>query len=103
MFIPAVGAQRTIAPTRACYRYVPASNVELDGFLRTLHDETEPCRGILAHQLVDDPVGDDLIGDVDAQQTARPRIEGGLPQHLRHHLAEPLESRDLGVRPAVAV
>ena len=48
-------------------------------------------------------VGDDLIGDVDAQQPARPRVERGLPQHLRHHLAEPLESRDLRVRPAVAV
>src|SRR5580765_9054427 len=78
-------------------------DVELLRIFGSLHDETEPGRGIFPHELVDHAVGDDLIGDVDAQQPARSRIEGRLPQHLRHHLAKSLESRDLGVGSAVAV
>ena len=77
------------------------SDVELLGFFRALHDEAEARRRVLAHQLVDHAIGDDLIGDVDAQQPPRARVERRFPQHLRHHLAEPLEARDL--RRAAAV
>ena len=43
----------------------------------------------------------DLIDDLHAQQPPRPRIERRLPQHLRHHLAEALEARDLDLALAV--
>ena len=44
-----------------------------------------------------------LIVDDDAQQAAGIRVEGGFPEHLRHHFAESLETGDLGVAPAVGV
>ena len=66
------------------------------GLLGALHDEAKPRRRILAHQLVDDAIGHELILHVDAQQTARPRVERRFPQHLRHHLAQAFEPRDLG-------
>ena len=83
----------------------PRNNLEIE-FLRlfgAIHDEAEPRRCVLAHQLVDDAIGDDLIGDLDAQQPSRPRVERRLPQHLRHHLAETLEPRDLRVAASVGV
>ena len=78
-------------------------HIEFLGLLRSIHDETKPCAGVLAHQLVDHAVCGDLIENLDAEQTARPRVHGGSLQHLRHHLAEALEPRDLGVRTAIAV
>ena len=70
-------------------------NVELLRFVGSFHDEAEACRCVLAHQLVDHPVGDDLIGHLDAKQTTGPRVQRRLPQHFGHHLAEPFESGDL--------
>ena len=35
-------------------------NVEFLRLLGPLHDEAEPCGGILPHQLVDHAIGDDL-------------------------------------------
>src|SRR5262245_35272071 len=78
-------------------------NVKLLRIFRSLHDETEPCRRILPHQLVDDAIRDDLIGDLYPKQASRSRVECGLPEHLGHHFAQALESRDLGVRATVAV
>jgi hypothetical protein len=42
------------------------SDVQFLGLVSALHDEAEPGGCILAHQLVDDAVGDDLVGHVDA-------------------------------------
>src|SRR6185503_21230198 len=71
-------------------------NVQLLRIFRSLHDETEPCRRVLAHQLVDDAIRDDLIRNLYAKQASCSRVECGFPQHLGHHLAEPLEPGDLG-------
>src|SRR5581483_6137939 len=72
-----------------------ASNIQLLCLVGPFHDEAEARRRVFAHQFVDHTVGHDLIGDVDAQQPPRPRIERRFPQHLRHHLSEAFESRDL--------
>ena len=45
-------------------------DVQFLRLFRAVHDEAEARRGVLAHQLVDDAIGDDLIGDLDAQQPA---------------------------------
>ena len=87
----------------AAQPYVCGLDVQLLGFLGALHDEAEARRRILAHQLVDHAIGHDLIGDSDPQQAARARVERRLPQHLRHHLAETLEARDLRRRPAAVL
>src|SRR5437773_320814 len=71
------------------------SNVKLLRFVRPLHDEAEPRRRVLAHQLVDHAVGHDLIGHVHALQPSRPRVQRRFPQNFRHHLAEALEACDL--------
>src|SRR4051812_7685056 len=67
------------------------SDVQLLGVLGAVHDETEAGGRVLAHQLVDDAIGDDLIGNLDPLQTAALRVERGFPQHLRQHLPQPLE------------
>src|SRR4029450_3021790 len=69
-------------------------DVQLFSLVCALHDESEPRRGVLAHQLVDHAIRPNLVGYLDAKQTARARIERGFPQHLRHHLAEAFESRN---------
>jgi hypothetical protein len=51
------------------------SYVEFVGLFRPFHDEPEPRGGIPAHQLVDDPVGRDLTGDLDSQQPPCAGIE----------------------------
>src|SRR5262245_66483485 len=90
--------------TYMCVRRSTFENMVLDVQLLRLfgplHDELEPRGRILAHELVDHAIGDDLIGDLHAQQTPRPRIERRLPQHLRHHLPEAFEARDLRLRTA---
>src|SRR5690348_7306165 len=65
-------------------------DVQLVRLLGAIHDDAEPSGRVLPHQLVDHAIGNDLIGDLDALQPARLRVERRLPQHLRHHLAEPL-------------
>ena len=47
-------------------------DVELFGLLGALHDEPKPRRRVLAHQLIDHPVGDELIGDLHAQELFSP-------------------------------
>src|SRR5262249_40680446 len=47
------------------------SDVQLLGFVSTVHDEVEARRRILAHQLVDDAVGFECVGDRDAEHAAR--------------------------------
>src|SRR5687767_10524305 len=78
-------------------------NVQLLRFFGALHDEPEAGRGILPHQLVDDTIGHDLVADLHAQEAARPRVQRRLPEHLRHHLAEALEARDLGNGPVAVL
>src|SRR4051812_27060409 len=75
----------------------PALDVKFLGLVRTFHDEAEPRRRVLAHQLVDHAIGHQrvLVGDVHALQPSRARVQRRLPEHLRHHLAEALEARDL--------
>jgi hypothetical protein len=41
------------------------------------------------------PISHNLIDDIDAQQASGLRIQGRLPKHLRHHLTQALEARDL--------
>src|ERR1019366_8686471 len=57
-----VKASRKRTKRRACL------DVKFLSLVRPLHDEAEPGRCVLAHQLVDHPVGDELIGDVHAPQ-----------------------------------
>lgn len=74
------------------------SNVKLFRFFRPLHDEPEPRRQILPHQLVEHAVRQDLIDDLDPEQT--PRSQRSLSQQLRHHLAKTREPRNF--HPAAA-
>src|SRR4030095_11524631 len=92
-----------LGPTWVTAQLYPDSDVQFLSFFRALHDEPESRRRVLAHQLVDHPVGDDLIGDLDAEQPAGARVERGLPQDLGHHLAKALEARDLRAAAAVAM
>src|SRR4051794_7407085 len=87
---------RTMSTSRAPRRR-PALDIQFLGLVGALHDEAEPRGRVLAHQLVDDAIGHEhvLFRHVDAQQPPRTRVQRRLPQHLRHHLAEPLEARDL--------
>jgi hypothetical protein len=80
----------------------PTLDIKFFRLLCALHDEPESGRRILADQFVHDAVGHDLVGHLDSELPAGTRIQGGFPEHLRHHLAEPFEPRDLGRR-AVAV
>ena len=60
------------------------------------------AEAFFSHQLVDDPVGDDLIGNFHTQKSTRLRVQRGLPEHLGHHFAQTLEPGDLGRVPSVA-
>src|SRR5207302_1647368 len=43
-----------------------ASNIQLFGFFGAFHDESKSRRCVFAHQLVDHPIGHELIGHLDA-------------------------------------
>jgi hypothetical protein len=72
------------------------------GFFGALHDEAEARRRILSHQFVDHAIGHNLVGDFNAEQAPGSGIQRRLPQDLRHHFAQALESGDLGLA-AIAV
>jgi hypothetical protein len=44
-----------------------SSYIEFFSLFRAFHDEPEPRGCVLAHQLVDDAIGDDLVGYFDAE------------------------------------
>ena len=58
MIRPKAGPQEQAWPT--------LSEIEFFRVFRAFHDEAEPRRRILAHQLVDHAIGDELIGDLGA-------------------------------------
>src|SRR3954470_17175741 len=66
------------------------------GLRRSLHDELEAGFYVLAHQLGQHAVGLEPVGDCDAEEAPRRRIQRGPLQLLRLHLAEALEAHDLG-------
>ena len=70
---------------------------------RSFHDESKPRGCVFSHQLVDDAIGDDLIGDLYSKKASCSRVERRFPQHLGHHFTEALEPGDLSVRAAIAV
>src|SRR5262245_32759602 len=100
---PVAGARCASKGTDTATATTSRLHVKLLRIFRSLHDETEPGRCIFPHQLVDNAIGHDLIRNFHPLQPSRSRVQRGLPQHLGHHFAEALESRDLGVRAAVAV
>ncbi len=77
-------------------------DIEMLCFGRMLHDEGEASRRDLSHELGDDAVGAKGVVDGDFLEPAGFGIEGGLPQHLRHHLTETFEAGDLDL-PALGV
>src|SRR4051794_30507212 len=70
-------------------------DVDVYRVLGVLHDELEALCRVLAHQLIDDLVRLQRVGDLDAQEAPRLGRQGRLPEDLRHHLAEALEARDV--------
>ena len=67
-----LGAQSPSSASSFVVRAGQASlDVELLGVFGAVHDEAEARRRVLAHQLVDHAIGDELIGDLHLQQPPR--------------------------------
>src|ERR1700755_3559370 len=94
----AVGSAAALTPSRtAPSRRPDDSNIDLDGVPAQLHQLAPRMRLALAHQARERALrlGDIELAQFDAQQPARLRVQGGLPQMLGVHLAQPLEAADL--------
>src|SRR5687768_12234048 len=70
---------------------VPASDVKILHLPGLGHDEALARRDLLAHEHREDLVGERGVLRIDAQERARLRVHGRLPELVSVHLAEALE------------
>src|SRR6476620_9677643 len=85
-----VWATAVPAKAMAARRTIASLDIEIRHLQRIVLDEVAARLDHVAHQGREDLVG--LVGmvDLDLQQGARLRIEGGLPKLVGLHLAQPL-------------
>src|SRR5215218_5133079 len=82
----------TSAPIALAYEWF--LDVEIGDAQSIVLDELAAGLDDVAHQAREDLVGDVRLGDLDPQQRTVRRVERGLPQLLRVHLAQTLVALD---------